>query len=61
MKFLAGLVRIGHLSRNELIDVLHMLFPGKTEESILEILSKIYQEESPLNWKEGTRDPEKHK
>ncbi|GFS14925.1 limbin, partial [Elysia marginata] len=59
MKFLAGLVRIGHLSRNELIDVLHMLFPGKTEESILEILSKIYQEESPLNWKENRDHPDK--
>ncbi|RUS90472.1 hypothetical protein EGW08_001740, partial [Elysia chlorotica] len=61
MKFLAGLVRIGHLSRNELIDVLHMLFPGKTEESILDILSKIYQEESPLNWKDSQNNPNQHK
>ncbi|GFO40994.1 limbin, partial [Plakobranchus ocellatus] len=62
MKFLAGLVKIGQLSRNELVDVLHMLFPGKTEESILEILSRIYPDETPLTrWEDKTKNPSDHK
>ncbi|XP_059163330.1 trichohyalin-like [Physella acuta] len=44
MKFLAGLVKIGEFERNELLDVLHMLFPRKTEEAITEMLNKIYVE-----------------
>ncbi|XP_005098587.1 myosin-9 isoform X2 [Aplysia californica] len=45
LHFIAGLVKVGKLSRNELTDVLHMLFPGKTEESISEMLNKIYEED----------------
>ena len=43
--FISGLVRIGNFSSNELVDVLHMLFPGKTEEAIKELLDKIHEED----------------
>ena len=41
LAFVAGLVRVGCFNQNELLDVLHMLFPGKTEEDIQEILQRI--------------------
>jgi hypothetical protein len=37
----AGLVRVGAFADNELLDVLHMLFPRKTEEEIKQILERL--------------------
>ena len=43
LAFVAGLVRVGCFDQNELLDVLHMLFPGKTEEDIQQILGRIME------------------
>ncbi|KAH9510198.1 hypothetical protein Btru_043739 [Bulinus truncatus] len=51
LKFLAGLVTIGNFERDELLNVLHMLFPHRTEEAILDILNKICQEDKKSNTK----------
>ena len=40
---MAGLVRVGCFEQNELLDVLHMLFPGKTEEDIQHVLALIME------------------
>ena len=38
---MAGLVRVGAFEENQLRDVLHMLFPGKTEEDVHGLLTTI--------------------
>nr|KAG5698070.1 hypothetical protein BaRGS_016718 [Batillaria attramentaria] len=48
LAFVAGLVRVGDFQQNELLDVLHMLFPGKTEEEINQVLQNI---------QDGTKKP----
>ncbi|XP_076436466.1 limbin-like [Babylonia areolata] len=49
LSFVAGLVRVGCFQENELMDVLHMLFPKKTEEDIKQVFAMIM---------EGTHKPE---
>lgn len=51
MQLLSGLVKVGKFGRNELTDVLHMLFPGKTEEAVSVILNQIYEEDGSTNQK----------
>ncbi|XP_025094729.1 calponin homology domain-containing protein DDB_G0272472-like isoform X2 [Pomacea canaliculata] len=41
LAFIAGLVQLGAFHQNELLDVLHMLFPTKTEEAIQTLLARI--------------------
>ncbi|CAL1547304.1 unnamed protein product [Lymnaea stagnalis] len=41
LEFLSGLIKIGGFERNELLDVLRMLFPGKTEKAITDMLNII--------------------
>ncbi|KAI8789816.1 trichohyalin, partial [Biomphalaria glabrata] len=53
LKFLAGLVTIGSFEQHELLNVLRMLFPLRTEEAIIEMLNKIYKEDAKLSTKKG--------
>ncbi|XP_076460984.1 limbin-like [Babylonia areolata] len=41
LAFVAGLVRVGRFNQSELLDVLHMLFPSKTEDDIQQLLARI--------------------
>jgi Ca2+-binding EF-hand superfamily protein len=42
MEFIAGLVRVGTIPKEELESVLRMLYPGKSEAEFKEIFDKIY-------------------
>ncbi|KAK7010029.1 trichohyalin [Biomphalaria glabrata] len=53
LKFLAGLVTIGSFEQHELLNVLRMLFPLRTEEAIIEMLNKIYKEDAKSSTKKG--------
>ena len=44
LAFLAGLVRVGAFDKDELMDVLHVLFPNKTKEEIQKVFSHITNE-----------------
>ncbi|KAK7110982.1 hypothetical protein V1264_014771 [Littorina saxatilis] len=57
LEFVAGLVRVGCFQENELLDVLHMLFPGKTEEDIQRLLLTI----TAGTQKPADKDPKKLK
>ncbi|KAL8610097.1 hypothetical protein ACOMHN_024563 [Nucella lapillus] len=41
LAFVAGLVRVGAFQENELMDVLHMLFPNKTEQDLQQVFTQI--------------------
>ncbi|XP_074642074.1 uncharacterized protein LOC141899588 [Tubulanus polymorphus] len=45
LQFIAGLVRLGHFQKDELLDVLHLLFPMKSEEEIANLFAQIYTKE----------------
>ncbi|CAG5125921.1 unnamed protein product, partial [Candidula unifasciata] len=51
IQLLSRLVKIGKFSRSVLLDVLHILFPGTTEETVTELLNQICQEDSSTNKK----------
>ncbi|XP_078310950.1 uncharacterized protein LOC111136197 isoform X3 [Crassostrea virginica] len=42
LKFIAGLVRVGSFDQQELVDVLHLLYPQKTDDEIKKVLQEIY-------------------
>lgn len=42
MEFIAGLVRVGTIPKDELESVVRMLYPGKSEEEFKEIFDKIF-------------------
>jgi hypothetical protein len=44
--FISGLVRLGAFQKEELLDVLRMLFPLRQETEIAEIFTQIYDEEA---------------
>ncbi|XP_053407084.1 trichohyalin-like isoform X2 [Mercenaria mercenaria] len=52
MDFIAGLVRVGTIPKEELESVLHMLYPGKSEAEFKEIFEKIFDPRTQA--KQGT-------
>ena len=42
MEFIAGLVRVGTIPKEELENILHMLYPGKSEKEFKEIFDKLF-------------------
>ncbi|XP_041369582.1 limbin-like [Gigantopelta aegis] len=56
LQFISGLVKVGSFKKDDLVHVLHMLFPGKTSEDIKEILEKIYNEKEAAN--QSAKHPE---
>ena len=42
MEFIAGLVRVGTIPKQELEAVLHQLYPNKTDQEFKEIFDKIF-------------------
>jgi len=42
MEFIAGLVRVGTIPKDDLESVLQMLYPGKSEQEMKEIMDKIF-------------------
>ncbi|XP_052705818.1 limbin-like isoform X1 [Crassostrea angulata] len=42
LRFIAGLVRVGSFDQQELIDVLHILYPQKTDTEIQAVMKEIY-------------------
>ena len=42
MEFIAGLVRVGTIPKQELEAVLHQLYPNKTDAEFKEIFDKIF-------------------
>ncbi|XP_061180109.1 trichohyalin-like [Saccostrea echinata] len=62
LKFIAGLVRVGSFDQTELVDVLHLLYPQKTDAEISAVMKEIYdpnfkphaQEVPPLSRRDST-------
>lgn len=42
LRFIAGLVRVGSFDQQELIDVLRILYPQKTDTEIQAVMKEIY-------------------
>ncbi|XP_052251546.1 trichohyalin-like isoform X1 [Dreissena polymorpha] len=49
MEFIAGLVRVGTIPKEELESVLRTLYPGKSEEELKDILGKIFDPKLQTN------------
>lgn len=43
LDFLSALVKVGNYDKAELINVLHLLFPGKSHDQINGMLAKLYE------------------
>ncbi|XP_056006535.1 trichohyalin-like isoform X2 [Ostrea edulis] len=62
LKFIAGLVRVGSFDQGELVDVLHLLYPQKTDTEINTVMKEIFdptfkpaqQDVPPLSRKNST-------